>query len=268
MHPLVAHASAALGLGSCRVVPLHGGDLSEVVRLIPDTGPSIVAKSSPLAEAEAQMLRALAAAGVPAPTVLHAAPDFLVMEDLGTDTGLGQAWGPLGTALAQLHATTGADYGWACDYAFGSVVIQNTATEDWPSFWAKRRLMPFVPHVPIAYARRIEDLCPRLPQFLPAHPPAALLHGDLWAGNVMAQGARVTGLIDPACYYGDAEVDLAMLCLFGHPTPAFWEAYGAPAPGFDARRALYQLFPALVHVRLFGAGYLSLVTRCLEAVDA
>ncbi|MBZ4023884.1 aminoglycoside phosphotransferase [Rhodobacter sp. TJ_12] len=268
MHPLAAHAITALDLGPCQVMALHGGDLSVVVRLVPESGAPVVAKSAPQAETEAAMLQALAAAGAPAPAVLAAQPGLLVLQDLGADTGLGAAWAHLGTVLAQLHAATGPHYGWSCDYAFGAVEIRNAPLDDWPSFWGMRRLLPFLPDLPAELACRVEGLARRLPELLPATPPAALLHGDLWVGNIMANGPQVTGLIDPASYYGDAEVDLAMLSLFGRPAPAFWAAYGALPPGAEIRRAIYQLFPALVHFRLFGAGYRGLVTRCLDAVGA
>jgi fructosamine-3-kinase len=99
---------------------------------------------------------------------------------------------------------------------------------------------------------------------LPAAPPPALLHGDLWGGNILVNDGKLAALIDPACYHGDREVDLAMLALFGEPPPSFWESYGELEPGWEERRALYQLFPALVHLRLFGASYGSLVDRLLR----
>ena len=261
-------AAALLGgrLDSAR--PLQGGDLSEVVRLRLDDGRTAVAKTGPAARAEADMLSAVAAAGAPAPAVLAVSDDLLVMADLGDGTGLDRAWGALGAALRELHDDRGAQYGWPHDHAFGPVPIANAPADTWPAFWSERRLLPCVPHLPSDLARRVEALAARLPELLPARPPAALLHGDLWTGNVMARGDAVTGLIDPACYRGHAEVDLAMLSLFGRPGPAFRAAYGPPEAGEDARRQLYQLWPALVHLRLFGSGYRALVERCLRAAGA
>ena len=80
----------------------------------------------------------------------------------------------------------------------------------------------------------------------------------------MAAGDRVSGLIDPACYHGDAEVDLAMLGLFDQPVAAFYDAYGLLEPGHDERTAIYRLWPALVHMRLIGAGYRPMVERLLQ----
>jgi fructosamine-3-kinase len=107
-----------------------------------------------------------------------------------------------------------------------------------------------------------------MPELLPASPPPSLLHGDLWSGNILVQDGRLAALIDPACYHGHSEVDLAMLSLFGEPPPAFWESYGELGDGWEQRRDIYQLFPALVHLRLFGASYGSLVDRLLSRLGS
>ena len=267
MSALADRAAALLGAGLAGEERLHGGDLSQVFRLVLSDDRSVVAKAADKALAEAGMLRAIAAAGAPAPRVLAAERGLVVMEDLGRDDGPGAAWADLGRALRRLHAATGAGYGWPENYGFGPMPIPNAPLPDWPAFWAERRLLPACPVLPPGLAARVEALAERLADLLPRAPPPALLHGDLWTGNVMARGGRVTGLIDPACYHGHAEVDLAMLALFGSPGPAFRETYGGPEPGEAARRPVYQLWPALVHLRLFGDGYLGLVERCLAAAE-
>lgn len=246
---------------------LHGGDLSLVVRLRLASGSTAVAKTGAASRAEASMLRAIRATVAPAPRVLAEADRLLVLEDLGHDEDPREADADLGRALRLLHAATGRSYGWSTDHAFGVVPIPNTPEEDWCAFWAKRRLRPFLPHLPGLVARRLEALCQRLPDLLPPRPAPALLHGDLWAGNIMARSGRVTGLIDPACYYGHSEVDTAMLQLFGAPGPRFRKTYGQEAEGAEVRRPIYQLWPALVHLRLFGAGYHGMVDRLLSHFD-
>ncbi|MDC7985830.1 fructosamine kinase family protein, partial [Rhodoplanes sp. TEM] len=231
-------------------------------------GRTAIVKGSPAPRTEAAMLRAIAAAGAPAPAVLAASDEALVIAVLPADGGVGTAWGDLGRVLARLHATTGDRYGWPEDYAFGPVAIVNRVADDWPTFWGERRLLVNVPHVPAALARRIEALAADLANRLPARPPASLLHGDLWGGNVLVAGDRVSGLIDPACYHGHGEVDVAMLGLFARPDRAFFEAYGPLAPGHAERLAIYSLWPALVHLRLFGSGYRTMVERCLAAAGA
>lgn len=259
------HAAGLLGGSLHRAEAMHGGDLSQVVRITLTDGRVAVVKGGPAPRSEAAMLTCLRDAGMPAPAVLAVSESVLVLEALEAQGGISDAWSDLGAVLSRLHANEGAHYGWASDYAFGPVTIENAVCNDWPAFWADRRLRVHLPHIPAALARRVDALARDLPNRLPLRPPPALLHGDLWGGNVLVAAGKVVGLIDPACYYGHAEVDLAMLGLFDHPSHAFFEAYAPLAPGCAARSAIYRLWPALVHLRLFGAGYRSLVEGFLAS---
>ena len=246
--------------------PMGGGSLSSLVRIVLEDGREAVVKTAPSAETEAAMLRAIRAAGAPAPQVFAAAATVLVLEVLPNDGSLGNAWADLGAVLARLHASKGDGYGWPADYAFGPVAIVNRWSGDWSRFWAENRLLVNVSYVGAGLARRLERLSAGLADRLPRHPPASLLHGDLWGGNVLVSGRGVSGLIDPACYHGHGEVDIAMLMMFDHPPAAFFSAYGGLPPGSEERLAIYRLWPALVHLRLFGSGYRSLVERLLSEV--
>ena len=262
-------AEAALGAAVVAEVPLGGGDLSQVRLLTLADGREVVLKRAPGAEREAAMLRAISAAGCPAPEVLAEGPGWLAMTRLAAGGRPdADAWQAAGAAVARLHRAFGDRYGWARDHAFGAVAIENGEMDDWPAFWAGRRLLPTARGAPGDIARRVGALAARLPEVLPLHPPAALLHGDLWAGNLLFGPSGFSGLIDPACYHGHGEADLAMLTLFGAPPPAFFAGYGPLEAGWQARRPVYQLWPALVHLRLFGAGYRGLVERCLARAEA
>lgn len=138
-------------------------------------------------------------------------------------------------------------------------------TESWSQFWAERRLLPSLPHVASSFVPRIEKLTARLGDILPTTPRPSLLHGDLWSGNILSYKGKTSGLIDPACYFGHGEVDLAMLHLFASPGPEFQAGYGELESGWEARLPIYQLWPALVHLRLFGSGYSGMVDRMLRA---
>ena len=258
-------ADALPGAELFRLVPLHGGDLSEVLRAELKDGRQLVLKRGPLVAREARMLGALAAAGARVPAVLGVAGDLMALDWLPPSPASAAAWAECGQSLRRAHDARGPDYGWDEDYAFGPVAIPNAPLTDWPAFWAERRLLPFLPHLDPGLARRIEALAARLPELLPARPLAGLLHGDLWSGNVHFT-ARTAALIDPACYRGHGEVDLAMLDLFGAIPAAFLEGYGCMEPGETARRPVYQLWPALVHLRLFGGGYRAMVTGLLDRI--
>lgn len=249
-------------LTSTRALP--GGSLSQIVSARLGDGREVVVKAGPTARREAAMLEAIARAGAPTPAVLGVDETTLVIAHLPADGGVSSAWTDLGAVLARLHATTSARFGWHEDHAFGALPIVNVWNDDWPEFWARNRLLCHQSHLPRDLARRIERLAAKLPERLPANPLPALLHGDLWGGNVLVSGGMVTGLIDPACYFGHAEIDLAMLTIFDAPREAFRDAYGSIEPGFIERLPIYRLWPALVHFRLFGAGYRSMVETCLS----
>ena len=263
-----ADAARLLGSGLQRSAPLRGGDLSHLEKITLEDGRVAVVKTSAAAHIEAAMLRVLAEAGAPVPDVLAVSEDFLVLSFIGTSGQLEDAWEDVGRALARLHLATGERYGWNRNYAFGLVKIENGSSDDWPAFFAERRLLVHVPYVPLPLARRIENLARDLPNRLPKHPRAALLHGDCWGGNVLVSRDRLAAFIDPACYYGHAEVDIAMLGLFNRPGDAFERGYGTPEPGAANRMPIYRLWPALVHLRLFGGTYRNMVVTQLSSAGA
>jgi fructosamine-3-kinase len=246
---------------------LSGGDLSEVHQIERADGHRLIAKSAPTAAAEATMLRAIAATGAPVPAVVAVGTDLIVMEEIVASGPLGgAAWSNLADVLDQLHAAGDHAYGWDADHSFGPVAIVNERSADWPRFWADHRLRCHLPHVDPALGRRVGRLADALPDHLPGRPAASLLHGDLWGGNVLVSGDRIAALIDPACYYGDREVDIAMLTLFDSPPADFLDDLALEL-GWRARLPVYRLWPLLVHLRLFGSGYAPQVDEALSALD-
>lgn len=186
-------------------------------------------------------------------------------------------WERLGTGLASLHRVRAERHGWPSDNVIGSLPQANGWMDEWPAFWRERGLGP---QLRLAYdsgwfepsaRRRFDALLDRLDEFLApaAEDGPSLLHGDLWSGNVHPTADGEAALIDPASYHGHREVDLAMAELFGGFDTTFHDAYREAWPladGYDeARRAIYQLYYLLVHVNLFGGGY---VARTLGALGA
>lgn len=248
---------------------LAGGDLSEVLLVHRPDGRTAVAKSGTAAGTEAAMLRAIRAAGVPAPTV-EAEHDGVLLLDFVPNDGVFSitAWRDIGDKVRRLHRRHGDSYGWPVDYNLGTVGLDNRRHGDWPAFWGEQRLVSAASLLDRPWRSRVDALAVRLGEMLPPSPAPSLLHGDLWSGNILVADGRLAALIDPACYHGHAEVDLAMLALFGEPPEEFWAAYGPREPGWRDRRGVYQLFPALVHLRLFGSGYAPMVDRLLKSVGA
>ena len=259
---MLIRAALLLGREVGAVSELSGGDLSKVFRLHLADGGTAIAKQVPLVAVEARMLRALAERGVRVPAVIAQDGDLLIMEDVVATPGPARSWADLAELLDVLHGSAGTHYGWDEDYAFGPVAIDNRPASDWVSFWADQRLRCHLPFLDFTLGARIEALCDRLGDLIPSKPVPALLHGDLWTGNILFDGRRVAALVDPACYHGDREVDLAMLGLFDQPPAAFFEAC-CLEPGWERRQPVYRLWPLLVHLRLFGEAYARQVGACL-----
>jgi fructosamine-3-kinase len=243
---------------------MAGGDIASVWRVTLDDGRAVVVKTGPTdARLEAEGLEALRTAGAPVPGVLGVDAEVLVIEHVG---GRGDP-ASFGRALAHLHGTTGPSFGWPRDNAIGPLTQHNERADDWPSFVATRRLAPHLESLPDALSRRLRTAIDdgRFAGLLDHEPSPSLVHGDLWSGNVI--GWR--WMIDPAVHHADREVDLAMLDLFGGLPAAFLAGYTEVAPlaeGAERRRPALQLVPLLVHVRLFGAGYLTGVEQRLHAL--
>lgn len=259
---LLIRASHLLGREVRAVSELSGGDLSKVFRLQLDERTTLIAKQAPLVAIEGRMLQALLVRGVPVTRLVAQDGDLLIMADVPGTGSAARSWADLADMLDILHGNVGIHYGWDEDYAFGSVEILNNPATDWISFWADRRLRCHIAQIDYSLGLRVEALCDHLGELIPARPVPALLHGDLWSGNILFGGAGVAALINPACYFGDREVDLAMLGLFDKPPAAFFEACCLD-PGWEQSQPVYRLWPLLVHLRLFGETYARQVGACL-----
>ena len=229
-------------------------------------------------EVEAEGLEALAASGsVRTPNVIaRGGPGedvaWLLLEWIEEGRPGRAGWTRLGRELAALHRDVGpgrpeARFGWDGANLIGSLPQPNGWSDDWAGFWAGRRIRPLARELRVrgtlsaTQAAAVEAVAERADDLLGAAVAAdgpSLLHGDLWSGNVLFARDGAPVLIDPAVYVGHREVDLAMADLFGGFSAAFREAYENAwplHPGYSRRRPAYQLYPLLVHARLFGGGY-------------
>ena len=258
---------------------LSGGQVGQAVRCRLADGRDIVAKTSPgsALDVEAFMLRYLREHTVlPVPGVLHAEADLLVMEFVEGGAALSDAAeGEAGRLLAPLHDHTAERFGFERDTLIGPFTLDNTWTASWPEFYARRRLLPMAAvaadrgALPLTDQRRVERLAESLLERFDGDPAPSLIHGDVWSGNVIARrGGGLAAFLDPALYFADAEVELAFIDLFHTFGESFYEAYEALRPiatGYRTwRRDLYQVFPLLVHVALFGGTYLGALRERLE----
>lgn len=176
----------------------------------------------------------------------------------------------LGRGLAALHRFGAPSFGLATPNVMGRVPQDNRSAPTWAAFYGERRLAPLVARTRDAGtlsssdAAAVDAVIDRLPALVGPEEPPARLHGDLWAGNVMADAAGDPVLVDPAVYGGHREIDLAMLRLFGGVGERCFAAYDEAyplSPGSEARVALHQLYPLLIHVAMFGASWAPAVRR-------
>jgi len=231
-----------------------------------------------LFEAEAAGLEALRAPGDPpyfprVPRVLAVEPGRLVLEDLGVGHPSTAGWAQLGRALAALHRETRSAFGFDRDNFIGRTPQTNAWTAKGPTFFAEQRLLPLTRAcedanlLDAATGQKIEKICARLSELLPDEAPA-LIHGDLWTGNIHPTPDGSLALIDPATHFGYREADLAMTYLFGCLPEAFHASYDAAwplAPGARERTSLFNLYHLLNHLLLFGPGYRAQVSKTVRA---
>jgi fructosamine-3-kinase len=239
-------------------------------------GRRVVAKHGTGLMLEGAMLRHLAEhSKLPVPELFHVDDTLLVMSWIEANGSL--------TASAQEHAAeliadlhgVGADcYGFPFDTLIGPLHQPNPEAPDWAAFFRDYRLMHMARlaleenRIDSGLMAGIERLAELLPDLIGEPAPPSLIHGDLWGGNVLTYRGRIAAFIDPAVYHADPEIELAFSTLFGTFGEPFFRRYAELRPMrpgfFEVRRDLYNLYPLLVHVRLFGGGYRGQVARIVS----
>lgn len=279
---LVDRLTGALGSAPRALEPLGGGCVGEVYRARMTRGPDAVVKvdrsPEPRLDVEGGMLAYLAEhSSLPVPRVLLSSPGLLVMEFVETSRGTGRADLHAADCLASLHEVVSPDgrFGFDRDTLIGGLHQPNPWTGSWLDFFRDQRLLFMAREasragrLPDRALTRAERLAERLDRWIdPAGATPSLIHGDVWGGNVLTNGDRVAAFIDPAIYHADPEIELAFTTLFSTFSEAFYRRYAEHRPiaegFFEQRRDLYNLYPLLVHVRLFGGTYVGSVENTLR----
>ncbi|MFC7080728.1 fructosamine kinase family protein [Halorussus caseinilyticus] len=258
----------ALGVGVESATELDGGEVGRVHRVALADGRTAAAKTGDTSlGVEAFMLDSLADRGLPVPEVYHRADDLLVMEYVAGDDELSPAAErDAARHLAALHGERPRErpgsFGFPRDTLTGPYRQPNPWTDSWVAFFRDERLRYFAGMADEAgvlsseLADRIDSLARNLDSWLPDSPPAALIHGDAWANNLVVDEGRVRAFLDPACYFGHAEVELAYVAFAGSFGEDFFAAYddaqGIDPGFFEGRREVYQVIPLLEHLLYFG----------------
>ncbi|MFP4503024.1 MAG: fructosamine kinase family protein [Candidatus Hydrogenedentota bacterium] len=262
----------ALGIRAQNVGRLGGGCVGEVYRATVEDGRDVVVKvdrrGEPNLEIEGFMLEYLAEhGGLPVPEVYHAEPTLLIMSFVSGDSVFsGEAQRHAAELLAACHDVRADQYGLERPTLIGSLHQPNPWTDSWIEFFAEHRLIHMAEkgvqerRVPAGVFKRIVAFADKLPDLIEEPPHPALLHGDVWTTNILAKDGRITTFLDPAVYYGHPEIELAFITLFSTFGDVFFDHYREMrgiCPGFfEQRRDIYNMYPLLVHTRLFGQSYL------------
>jgi protein-ribulosamine 3-kinase len=263
-------------------VPASGGCINNGGKLETSKGLFFVKWNSSLkypgmfhAEATGlSFLRSTQTLDVPQP--LHSEEEdeiqFLLMDFIESSPTNQQYWENLGAGLAALHKNSSKNFGLDYSNYIGSLGQSNRRNNSWVDFFIQERLEkqialtdPNGPEIKIL-RKKFEQLYTKLPEILSEEPPS-LLHGDLWGGNIMVNHKGEPAIIDPAVYYGNREVDIAMTLLFGGFQKEFYESYKHYFPleaGYKDRLEIYNLYPLLVHLNLFGGSYLQQLLAVLR----
>jgi fructosamine-3-kinase len=230
-------------------------------------------------EAEAlglQQMLATATIRVPKPICWGTADKsaYIVLEWLELGRGDSKSWEEMGRQLAAMHSRSSSSqgFGWEQNNTIGSTPQINSWTKNWAEFYAQHRL-----GFQFQLAKRQgghfpqqQELLAAIPQLLADHQPQpSLVHGDLWGGNAAFTATGEPVIFDPATYFGDREVDVAMTELFGGFPAAFYRGYNDVLPldsGYERRKQLYNLYHILNHFNLFGGSYESQANRMIKQI--
>lgn len=181
-------------------------------------------------------------------------------------------WQNFAQELAALHKHSNEQFGLSTNNYIGSLSQQNIFCETWSEFYATHRIMPLMQ---LAYDENkcnkedvalAEKLCSRFNNLFPVEKPA-FIHGDLWSGNFTSNHKGEPVIYDPAVYYGNREMDIAMSLLFGGFDKRFYDYYNETFPleqHWKKRVELCQLYPLLVHLILFGGHYYHSATSIIK----
>tara|TARA_B100001142_G_scaffold329115_1_gene391299 strand:- start:14509 stop:15366 length:858 start_codon:yes stop_codon:yes gene_type:complete len=202
------------------------------------------------------------------PNIIGVDNNFLLLEFIPVSDTNSIFWKNFGRKLAALHLNTNDNFGLCFDNYIGLLPQINKKHKDWIEFFINARLIPQlnISFLTSSIKNDFEKLFIKLPNILPNIQPS-LIHGDLWYGNFLIKDNEMPVLIDPAIYFGNREMDISMTKLFGGFHTDFYSAYNESYPldnDWEDRIDICNLYSLLVHINMFGKGYISQVRNILS----
>ena len=182
----------------------------------------------------------------------------------------------LGKGLGELHLKSAESnpkmFGFPVEGFIGTTDQKKGLEDNWIDCFLNLRIIPqlLILKSTILDKETTTQVTEKIKLELLNHKPInTLVHGDLWSGNA---GMDKTGrgvIFDPASWWADNEVDIAMTKLFGGFRKEFYEEYHRFFPirnGFEKRIIIYNFYHILNHANMFGGGYLNQVEDYVKAI--
>jgi fructosamine-3-kinase len=254
------------------VTSLIGGCVCDVKRVVIEDDREFVAKISKTGkdhlQIEGYMLKYLKdKTELPTSNVFYCDDKLLLVEYIVVDSdNKSKSFEKTAAqALAKLHNITDDDYGFDMDTVVGGLIQPNNKNKDWIEFFRDNRLIYMAKQahdsgsLPDSVYKKIEKLADNLYKYLDAPLRPSLIHGDVWTGNVLCKDGKLAAFIDPAIYFADNEMEFTFATVWNSFGETFFNTYNEINPiradYFEVRRHIYNLYPLLVHTKLFGTSY-------------
>jgi fructosamine-3-kinase len=265
----------ALGKRISTIAPLSAANNAQIYRLDCQDRSYVAKVGEKNLDLEAWMIAYLKShSKLPVPNVHYSNEHVILMDFVDTQNSLdASCQKDAATQLAALHGVRADSYGLERDTLIGALPQPNKQTGDWHDFFVQNRLLYMGKKtmdegkIDKKTMSMVEKLAGKVKSLIDAPPHPSLIHGDIWSGNILAGRGRIAAFLDPAIYYADSEMELAFIRLFNTFDASFFSHYNSLRPlrpGFEERADVYNVYPLLVHTRLFGVSYARKVMKLLE----
>ena len=200
--------------------------------------------------------------------------DILIMEYISHDNFKGKNFEKdLAEKISSIHNINNEKYGFDFDTPIGALRQPSNYSDNWINFFGENRLGMIFNHInksnpmPNKLNLKIEKILKNLKDLIPYKPAPALIHGDLWEGNILFDQGKIKGLIDPGIYFAHNEMEISYLTWFRYVTNNFLNYYSEINKidkYYYKYEPIYQLYYCLLNVHLWDRKY---ITNANELVN-
>ena len=180
-------------------------------------------------------------------------------------------------AIVKIHSVSNDLYGFGFNTQIGAIEQLNNYENSWSNFYATKRLNPIFElansqnNMGSDINDKIYFIIKNIKNFIPDKPPALLLHGDMWDGNILFNNYKFVGFIDPGSFFGHNEMEIAYLRWFKPKfiDSDFLKKYNDYIPlekNYLEYEFIYQLYYALCNVALWDISFIKEVKKLINKI--